>query len=55
MTGDRLAGMAVVISCLALVGSSLVARRLPLRRTVILAGAWIGIFAIAALIAHWVS
>ena len=46
MTGDQGAELIWGIGALVLVASALVARRLPLRRTLLMALAWIAIFAI---------
>ena len=45
MSHDRLAGMIWLLGGLILVGSALIARRLPARRMLGLALMWVGIFA----------
>ncbi len=52
MTGDRIAGVLFVMLAMTLVASGLIARRLPLRRTLGLALLWVGIFALAFAIAR---
>jgi hypothetical protein len=53
MNGDQLAGVVGIGAAMMLVGSALVARRLPAARTAKLALAWVGIFGVAYLIAMY--
>jgi hypothetical protein len=53
MTGDQWASLALAIGCMTLVGSSLLARRLPAKHLIGFAAMWAGIFAVAALVAAW--
>ncbi|MDB5689539.1 MAG: hypothetical protein JWL91_1415 [Sphingomonas bacterium] len=55
MNGDQWASAAVAVGGLVLVAGGLMARRLPGRRLLILAAAWVGIFAIAATLAFALS
>jgi hypothetical protein len=55
MSGDQVASAAFAIGCMVLVGGGLVARRLPAKRLLGLALLWAGIFAGAALLAHWLA
>ncbi len=52
MTGDRVAATLFVIMAMTLVASGLVARRLPMRRTLALGLLWAGIFALAFAVAR---
>lgn len=52
MTGDQVAQLLAVFMMMALVGSSLIARRLPLAQTVRMALIWLLIFA-AVLIGYY--
>jgi hypothetical protein len=55
MTGDRVASVLFVVLAMTLVLSGLVARRLPIRRTIGTAAAWVGIFALAFAVASLFS
>lgn len=55
MTADQGAGMLYFGLLMVLVGSALVARRLPLARSIRLALAWVAIFAAAILIFTWLG
>jgi len=50
MSGDQIAGLIGIGAAMTLVGSSILARRLPAARMVKLALAWVAIFAAAFLI-----
>lgn len=50
MNGDQALQMVAAIMCLVLVGSSLLARRLPLGQTVRMALGWVAIFAVCLLV-----
>ncbi len=52
MTGDQLAGVIGVMLMLTLVGSGLIARRLPAKQTLAMALLWLGLFGMAFVIAH---
>jgi hypothetical protein len=52
MSGDHLVGLVAIGAALTIVGSSILARRLPAARVAKLALAWVGIFAAAFLIAQ---
>lgn len=55
MTADQGAGILYFGLLMVLVGSALVARRLPLARSIRLALAWVAIFAAAILIFTWLG
>jgi hypothetical protein len=55
MSGDRWVGVVGIAAMLVLVGSGLVARRLPSRKLAILSLAWAAIFAAAFLIARMLA
>ncbi|MDB5682523.1 MAG: hypothetical protein JWM75_221 [Sphingomonas bacterium] len=52
MSGDQWAGLLAGAAALTLVGSALLARRLPAKRIVVMAAAWAAIFGGAVLIAR---
>jgi hypothetical protein len=53
VTGDGWASTALLIGCLVLAASGLVARRVPTRRMLGLVAAWLGVFALAVVMAGW--
>ena len=50
MSGDQTFSVAMAVGMLLLVGSGLAARRLPPRTILMMAGAWIAIFAVGCLL-----
>lgn len=52
MNGDQLVGLLWVGLAMVLVASGLIARRLPMRRTLSMALLWVGIFALAFAVAR---
>ena len=55
MNGDNAVNLVWTIGALVIVGSALAARRLPLAKAWTLALAWIAIFAVALLIASYLT
>ena len=55
MTADQGAGILYLGLLMVLVGSALVARRLPLARSLRLALAWVAIFAVVILVFTWLG
>jgi hypothetical protein len=55
MSGDQWTGLIGLTGMIVLVGSGLLARRLPMSRLLVLGFAWMAIFAVALLIARMIS